>query len=537
MKPFKHLIGLLVTLLLLFGAVASAELSGVDAALQPWLSQEDALRFSMTLQPDVLLPFEKEALASMRKLLSHTSFQAALEQDETGGMTSLSLLVDDQTLMSLTEREQEGVFALETSLLRNRVLESSAASPIALLGRGEEETPGQPSFDMLTAFSETDASYKALVDACEPFAEKKRANYRIKDIGVSKWSQIARLSTEQSDAMLPLLRAVLKAGMDETHRQEMDGVRFGKGFIVGLYKESETGRDLALYMKGDLLYPDETTRKLAYQWAFVNNGTDRKDSYKYEIVKSGKPASSRVISALVSQKVLSDQLLLKGSGEAVFKGDGTSLEVTQRLNLTGKTQDGDRTLTGTLTEQTRTGLAEDAVTEILTLTPDLRIHPQDSDAILRGTVTVEQKKGKTVQSALTLTFADELPSDFSAGADGGMYAVAEAVEEEAVAEAPPPDSSLTQNEDLSPEADGSGDYLVKGAPQGLKTYVVPAQLTKVSLDGISPERLADLTGEMAQNLASQLLKAYAKLPEEDAAFLRDGLTDEDAARFLSLFGM
>ena len=53
-------------------------------------------------------------------------------------------------------------------------------------------------FDALLAIQEVEGCYKTLTDAILPYAEQKKANYKIKDIATSRWSRIARLTTERA---------------------------------------------------------------------------------------------------------------------------------------------------------------------------------------------------------------------------------------------------------------------------------------------------------------------------------------------------
>ncbi|MEA5015832.1 MAG: hypothetical protein VB099_14860 [Candidatus Limiplasma sp.] len=539
MKRFRlrSLLALLACLCLVAG-LGGASASGLDASLSRWLSQEGALRFSGTLELNSFLPFPQEKLPLFNALLKHISFQASLEEDGDGSLTTLQLLCGGTDVLTLIQRQQGGSSSLQTNLLPARTLTSQGGSPIALLpGRQEEE----PAFDFLAAISQAEESYKALIAACEPFAEKKKANYKIKDIGSSKWSQIARLTTEQSDGMLPLLRAVLQSGMDEAYRQELEGVRFGKGFIVGLYKEGESGRDLAVYMKGDLLYPDGSKYKLSYQWGFLNQGTERKDTYKYEAVKSGSPADRRLVAAKASQKLYSTEISLTGSSETTLRQDKATTTQEFKFDLSGKDSGQDRSLSGSWSQETRRAEEGEAVSSLQTFIPALFLRPEGDGAVLSGTVQVEEKKGKTVTSSLTLTFGEEIPAAFTALAqDSGLYAVDEPASAPPAA-TPLPASSMEQNADLDPalqEPEGSSapeDYLVGAPPIGLKTYPVPSQMTEVSLDSLSDEALGELMAELSQNLAGKLLAAFSQLPVDDIALLTDGLTQEDAASFLSLF--
>jgi hypothetical protein len=473
-------------------------------------------------------------------LLKHVSFQASLEGAEDGSLTNYQLLCDQTEVFTLTERLQEGASSAQTSLLPNRTLKSRSGSPMDLLFGLQ---PEEPAFDFLAAISQAEASYKALIDACEPYAEKKRANYKIKDIGTSKWSQIARLTTEQSDAMLPLLRAVLQSGMDAAYRKELDQVRFGKGFIVALYKAGENDRDLAVYMKGSLLYPDGSTYKLTYQWAFVNQGVERKDTYKYEALKSGSPADRRVASAKATQKLFSTEISLKGSSETTLKKDIASSQVF-KFDLSGKDTGQGRTLKGTWSQEEKRTEEGETVTTLRTYAPELILTSSPQGAVLSGSVEVEEKKDKILTSSLTLILAPEIPEAFASLAQSSsLYAVEEPspIPSSITAPASPlPASSIELNADQDPELnrqeDTSGDYLVGAPPIGLTAFPIPSQMKEISLDNLPDSALNDLLTELSQNLAGRLLIAVSQLPAEDLALLKDGLTPEDATRLLSLIG-
>lgn len=525
---------------------AKADFAGLDTVLSPWFLQAGTLRFSAAMELKTYLPFPKERLDMMNALLQHLSFQAALEQSDGDFLTTFALSCDGESLFSLKEQETDGAFALETSLLPHRVLTSASLSPIAMLSGQRTPLEPEPSFDALSAISEAQSSYQDLINACAPYAQSKKANYRIKDIGTAKWSQIARLSTEESDAMLPLLRTVLGSGMDEAHRAELDQVRFGPNFIVALYKLGEKDKDIAVYMKGDLLYPDKSTRKLAYQWAFVDKGTERKDSYQYEFSKSGKLALSRVASSFLTQKRLSDQLSLKGSWDLTLKGAGITTVESTRVDLSGNAKGSSRTLKGALSQQRKETQGEKTAATLTTYTPDLTLTVSGPDGLLSGSIQTESKKDKAVTTAMTFSLASEVPSDFlSATEEAGLYAVRE--EPTPAPSAALPASSIVQNEESDPvpqasfawqEASPPQDaaFLVGQAPIGMQSYAAPQEKASLVLDALSATAYSDLLEELSQNLAAKLLLALTKLPSEDLALLKDGMTDSDYDRFLSFLG-
>lgn len=59
---------------------------------------------------------------------------------------------------------------------------------------------------------------------------------------------------------------------------------------------------------------------------------------------------------------------------------------------------------------------------------------------------------------------------------------------------------------------------------------------QTDLDGLSAEALALLQAQGAESMASQLVQTLLRLPAEDLAFLRDGLTDEAWQRIINALG-
>ncbi len=524
-RTFCKTLGVLALCLTLLTGLSTAyadSLLGLDGQLSQWLSQDVPLRFSGVKELQTFLPFTEKQLPMFNDLLQHMAFQSSLEQDGDGSVTTLQMLCDDTPVYMLTERQQGDDFSLETSLLPNYTLQSNGQSPIdALAHAPQQESP----FTFLTAISQAQSHYQALIDACEPYAEKKRANYKIADIGTSKWSQIARLTTEQSDSMLPLLRSMLQSGMDPAYCEELNHVRFGKGFIVGLYKVGENDKDLAVYLKGDLLYPDGSTYALKYQWAFVDKGTQRKDSYKYDAVKGGSPKLRRTVEAFATQTLLSDELSMKGNSETILRGSGTTDVQNDKFSLTGKATGDTRTLEGSWSNQSTHTEDSQETSVTQTMTPKLTVTSGAGGTVLSGTLAVEKKNGKTVTSSYTLHLQEDVPLDFATlTEDNSLYSVLEG------APTPLPASSISQNAEESPDA-SSNEYLVGTPPIGVTAFPIPQEMTPLSLEGLSEETRQALLKQMSQTLSGKLLRAAALLPQEDIALLLDGLTEEDTAKF------
>ena len=569
--PFRHSTRFLALLLGLFTLATTlpaggADISpaGIDGPLSQWLGRWQPLRFSASFQADALLPFLDDQLDPLNALLGHMALDAILAEEGDDASATLRFRCNREPVMTIAEVRQAGAYTLRTDLLPNRTLESRFASPLALLagldGEGaisptsgsaeEKKDPSLPpgTFDILSAIHEAEECYKALIEACEPYATKKRANYRIKNIGLARWSQTARLTPDQSNGMLPLLRNMLQCGMDDAYREELDQTRFGKDLVVALYRAGEKERDMAIYMKGTLIFPDGVSGKLAYQWAFVNDGAQRKDSYKLEVTPQKSERHIRLAEAFITQIRFEDDMTLKGSSQLTLRQGKASEARLLKMDLAGKGDDAGRDLKGSWSEEVKRAESKDAsTTAVLTVTPDLRVSADPEGSLLSGQVQVERRLNKTVTASLRFTFAPK--TDFLTLSEEADFSHGTATPS-APDHLPLSPSDANHNEDIfagelmeRQDEDVSLDlsFLVsdeptsKTAPIGLKAYPIPADMTCVSLDSLHGEGRLNLMDEMGQRLAGRLLIALFALPPEDMALLTDVLREEDLPAFLALF--
>ncbi|MCL1854130.1 MAG: hypothetical protein FWF86_00225 [Clostridia bacterium] len=564
-QPPRHSAGIIALLftLLAFAVPLTAsgedlQASGLEGPLSGWLGRWQPLRFTASLRVDGLLPFPNNRLDSLNALLRHVAIDAVLAEGAEESTTVLRLRCDQDPVMTIAEVQRSGVYTLQTDLLPNRALESRFASPLALLGGADGQEAAAPSsgsaeekarsaiptgsFDFLAAIDEADGCYRALINACEPYAVKKRVSHRIKDIGTARWSQTARLTPEQSDGMLPFLRNMLQCGMDDACREDLNQARFGKDLAVTLYKAGEKDKDMGVAMKGTLLYPDGSTSKLTYQWAFVNNGVQRKDSYKLETApqKSARPAL--LAEGLMTQKRFEDDFSIQGSSQLTLRLGKASETRLTKVNLSGKEDGGGRGLKGSWTSQVKRAESKSAsATTLFTATPDLRISAGPEGGRVSGQVQVERQLDKRIVSALCFTFApaDDSPA-LSAEADYSRIADLPPLPRDSAGPAVDPSADRPEE---SVDADVSLDlsFLVKdgpdpgSAPTGLKVHPVPADMTPLSLDDLTAENRLNLMDEMEQRLAGRLLIALSALPAEDIALLTDGLRESDLPAFPALF--
>lgn len=517
----KRFLCALLTACMLTGA-ASADILGLDESLSAYLDINDDLRYGFSLQLGAFLPYGEGTLEMLNAVLRHISVAASVTED----VSSMSLCVDGESVLDLTERTADFGTELTVSALPNRTLLSGGSAMDALNGGSANE---EATFDALKAISETEACYQALTDAIVPYAEQKKANYNIKGVGSSKWSRIARLTTDQSAELASLIARVLGCGMDQAYRERLEQMGYQKGFIVGLYQTAEDGDDLAVYIKGTVTFPEGGTGKLSYQWAFADDGEKRVDTYKFELTGSKTISDNRTISASYTRRSKDGTFGVDGNWSATVKSSESTVLTTVTHALSGEETDGVRTLSGKLTTAEKTTANGSSTTVTTTVTPDLKLTSADGSGVLSGAVEVEQLTDKNTTLSFTLSFDEALAGALAAAAQSGeLYAV---TENGAPVYDPMPESSLTQNEEIEEEA---ADYLVGQPPIGYVSHEAPAAALTFNLDAATDTQMEALMDELLQNLAGRMLIALSALPREDIALLSDNMSDEDFAAFLQL---
>lgn len=501
--------------LMLFLGTALADTAGMGWAAGSYLDGYEDVQFHVSAQIDSLTPYGEGTLEMMNALLKNMSVGAKVNAAES----ELRFCVAGDPVVTLCEKHTEDGLALTTSLLPNRTLVSGESTMNALSGFEQEEAK----FDCFTAIREAEACYQELAEAIIPFAEEKEASYNIKSVGSSRWVRLARLTPEQSAQIQPQIARVLGCGMDEALREQLSGMTCQKSFVVALYQTKQGGEDLAVYIKGNVLFPDGAQRAISYQWTFaVNDKGQRVDTYKFDMTKNNAPRDNREISASYKRSISSDRLLVDGQSKAIIRDPETNIVTT--TTITHDLSGANGAVEGTLSNAVRTALGENASTTTTTFAPKLQFTESEGVSVLTGSVHVEQSAGKNVHASLDVLFDEQAAYDTLSDAENGVMFM--------VIDERLPQSSLTQNLDFG--KDEPEEYLVGKPPVGYTAYPVPEAETVIQLDTISAAETAALMDEMTQRLAGHLLSAIPLLPDEATALIRDNLFETDYAAFLEL---
>jgi len=544
MKP-RRLILILFCLLLSVTTAASAAGISLDEALSPLLDGRGAVSFSVTMAVNALLPFDETRIDLLNRVLKHAALDVQVDLGGEKQTTAFQLSLSNTELMTWTEQNQSGAYLLQSSLLPNRMLFSTQTSPMdTLLTAGETEAAEaaeitsslntsevEEAFDLLGALQEIEDCSSALLDLTVPLTEKNTPNYTIENIGKGRISYVAKLTTEQSGAMLTELRALLSCGMDAEYREELSQVTFAGGFVVALYQNSDA-EDICVYIKGTMLYPDGDRRTVKWQWAFTPNRETQ--TFTYEAARESGTRDTRVIDSILKQTADDNAYTLEEETTTTLKRSSLVETSTLTIDLQGETGDA-ATCKGSVTRETGSTKSGESIGDAETaVTVDLALAAADGGTELYGTAAYTETKDKRVQLDLALTFPQTIAvasGDAEAAADGGSPVVisiipADTAAAQANAETPTVIAEETQTE--QPE------FLVGTAPLGLYDYEIPADMITINMDSTERKVHQSLMNEAAQRLAGNLVSAILDLPAEDRLLLSDGMTEEDYAVFLAM---
>ena len=130
---FKRLL-ITISLLMCVCVPASATLASLDDALSPLLSGKGAVSLSASLTLETLQPFDQTRIDLFNRVLSYARLNARIDLASDVQTTEVALLLGAHTLFTLSEQNRGGAYLLQTSLLPNRRVLSTQASPDGFTG-------------------------------------------------------------------------------------------------------------------------------------------------------------------------------------------------------------------------------------------------------------------------------------------------------------------------------------------------------------------------------------------------------------------
>jgi len=532
----------ILCLLLFITTGASADLASLDEALSPLVEGRGTVSVSMAMHVKSLMPFDDTRIDLFNRVLKHAAFHAQFASDADTRTTGFQLLLGETPLMEISEQYQNEAYLLQTSLLQNRMLFSTQASPMdTLLAAFDTEQPAQEetafhvsdvenAFDMLKAVKELDGYYRTLIDQTVPLTKKNTPNYTIEKIGKGRISYVAKLTSDQSTEMLDELHTLLSFGMDEAYARELSQVTFAGGLVVALY-QNENAEDICVYIKGTMIYPDGDKRSLKWQWAFTPDRSVQ--TFTFEAARENGARDSRVIDAVLTRNEKGGAYDWAMKTAVNLRRAGLNETSTLTLDLQGNQGD-TPACAGSITRVTGATDGGKKLGESETdITVDLLLPTGDNGPEVSGTASYRSVQDGTVYTELGFTFT---PASATAAA---AVLQAEETSSPVVGSIIAADPDQAQQDAQTPttvaeEIQAQSAFLVGSAPLGLCDYAIPAEMVTINLDTSERKVHQSLMSEAAQMLAGNLIAAILELPAQDRALLSDGMTEADYAVFLAM---
>lgn len=540
----RKVLVIVLCILLCAATAASASMASLEEALSPLLSGRGSVKTSVRLTVNTLMPFNDTKLDLINRVLQHAQLDLLLDDGTDESVTGFHLSLDGETLFEVTERLSGGAYLMQTSLLPNRMLFSTQASPMdtLLLSLKEEETAAENSadpntsdveeaFDMLAAIGELQACYRALTDKTMLLTERNKVSYAIDEIGKGRYSYVAKLTSDQSTELLPELRAVIACGMDAEYREEIAKITFARGFTVALYQDADEA-DVSLYMKGTIVYPDGSKRTLKWQWSFTPDGMTQ--TFVHHVAREEGRRDTRNIDAILKRSEGKTGYTLKCETTANLRRGSKSETSVLTIDLSGGTGD-TASCKGSVTRTTGgTYNGEDLDETVTGVTVDLTFQAGEPSASLTGTASYQTQTNGTVYTAMDLGFiqAAQTAQEDAGAAQNTQPNVEISILPADTASAMQDAQTLTETAEET--RDASAEFLVGTPPIGLYEYEIPAEAITVNMDSTQSNVFQSLINEAAQRLGGNLVLAMLNLPAEDKALLSDGMTETDYAIFLAM---
>lgn len=400
-----------MSLLLLISACPGIALG--EAKLLPqlaeWAMDEHPVRLKLSCAFESLMPFDEVRLQQLNSLISHISLSVGTQKQDGTAINKMTVQVDGKTVLSVQSQEEDVFRALYLSTVPDTVFQTQdGQSPFDLLFGEENAAPTQLEGelegmgDVLNAMHWLEDA-AALVQELPPrmmdWAKESVIRTPIKNIGLARQKITVVIPKGECDKLKPILQEACPMGWLNTFLSAL--VFEGKQTFV--FHLSEEGRVLKVSYQGNCGADEESMRQVKINWTLRRDDEQVRDEFtlRAPAVKGGdKHVITYDRKLIVDENGTACEAGMKQ--EVTVKRDKTVSTVEAKLNETPVS--GGSKLTGTVTAKITPPDAEDAPpVRTLTLTPDVTVN--SGKIGLQGTLGVETKQGKRIQTKATLNVA------------------------------------------------------------------------------------------------------------------------------------
>lgn len=375
--------------------------AAAEAAFIPELSEWswESMPVEVELHADVQthMPYDDARLQQLNAMLGHLSLKVHLQQLGGEQWSRMSLLVDDQEVLTALQREMAYGTEAQFSTAPDSTYVWSADSGmdmISLLGGESSELwlTGSELSWMDDALALMDAAVQAMPD----YLTDQKYLVTIENMGKATRKQTLTIPKSAAAELTTQLAELCPDGMLKTMLQ--DAVFSGKQTLT-LWRNSE-GQILRADWSGNAGLTADDLRQVSLVWRLCREDEQVRDDLTLKTPKvKGSGRNNLIIQRIVKQS--GDQATLDLTITRNTLQDGVKTVVTGQFDLTRELEAGHSHVTGSMDIQRQVNDASDV--EQLLIQPDVVFAGAQEQPAVSGQLAVSQYLNKNLQEQATIT--------------------------------------------------------------------------------------------------------------------------------------
>ncbi len=392
MKQLKKFLYMLV-LWMLIASSAQAEIALLPQ-LDSWQLEKQPLSVTLTANVSAWVPLDDTRTGWLNDLVKHLTLKLGYQQLEGETWSTVDVLVDDTTALSLSQRAGSEESQLQLSVMKGKNYVASADADIAGLLLGDSTSVSFAGIDSTELTWLTDAYDLAcgLDVALQEYGTEKSVSTSIANIGTAKKKMVYTVPAEAADSLPALLGGLCVEGKLQTL---VKGLTFsGKQEFAAFY--SADGTLMKVSYAGSCGVDADHLRKVTINWSMKRGDDEVRDNFTMKSPAVSGRDRNTITFTRVTKAKKNNTVAMESTLKHVSRLDGVENTLTVEADLSAAPQDDKTVLTGTV--NIKNVPEESSEKTQLILIPALTISAADAtDHYISGTVTVTRKAGENLK--------------------------------------------------------------------------------------------------------------------------------------------
>ena len=392
MKTLKRMLCLLM-LLVLITSTAQAEIALLPQ-LNAWQLEKQPLSVTLSANVSAWVPLDDTRTGWLNDLLKHMTLQLGYQQLEGETWSTVDVLVDGTSALTLKQRDGSEESQLLLSAMAGKNYVASAGTDIAGLLLGDSTSVSFAGMDGTELSWLTDAYDLAsgLDVALKEYGQEKSVSTSIANVGTAKKKVVYTVPAESTETLPGLLSGLCVEGELQSFLQSL--VFSGEQQFAAFFLSDGTLAKVSY--SGNCGVDADHLRKVTINWSMKRTVEEVRDNFSMKSpAVSGKDRNTITFTRVTKEKK-NNVVALESEFKHASKLDGVENTVTFEADLTATPQDGNTLLEGTVSIK-NVPEDEDSKTQLI-LTPSLTLAGADAtDHFISGTVTVTKKAGENLK--------------------------------------------------------------------------------------------------------------------------------------------